>query len=157
MVTRRRIVVDSSVIIKWFKRGEEFEEEALRFRDDVLSETIRPIISEWVYLEVVRGLIKAGFPRGKVIQAYNTLKEMSDLVFIEVLPVSSLLDEAKNLEIELKLYASDAVNLAPAITLSLNMLSEDKHLHRKSVREFVEKRGLRIYRLKDLYPSVGIG
>ena len=143
--------MDSSVIVKWFKRGEEFEAEALRLRDEVLSGVITLVMSEWVYLEVVRGLVKARFPGDKITQAYNTLMEMADLGFIKVIPVSNLLGEAKELEIQLNLYASDAVNLAPALIESINMLSEDKHLLRRSVKDFLEKRGLKMSRLKDFY------
>ncbi|HIE18143.1 TPA: PIN domain-containing protein [Candidatus Bathyarchaeota archaeon] len=149
-----RIVVDSSVIVKWFKKGEESEKESLRLRDDVLSGTVNPIMSEWVYLEVMRGLVKAGFPEDKITQAYNTLREMTDLGFMEAVPVSILLEKAKELEIRLDLYASDAVNLAPALIKSVNMLSEDKHLLRGFVKDFMEKFGLKIFRLKDFYKII---
>ena len=148
-----RIAVDSSVIVKWFKKGEEFEEEALKFRDDVFSGSINAVISEWVYLEVVRGLVKIGLQEDMIDRAYDTLKEAAYLGFIEVIPVSNLLDEAKKLEIRLRLYASDAVNLATALKNSINMLSEDRHLHRKSVGDYLVKRGLRVFRLKDLYKT----
>ena len=148
-----RIAVDSSVIVKWFKKGEEFEEEALKFRDDVFSGSINAVISEWVYLEVVRGLVKIGLQENMIDRAYDTLKEAAYLGFIEVIPVSNLLDEAKKLEILLRLYASDAVNLATALKNSINMLSEDRHLHRKSVGDYLVKRGLRVFRLKDLYKT----
>ena len=146
-----RIAVDSSVIVKWFKKGEEFEKEALRLRDDVLSGTVRLVMSEWVYLEVARGLVKAGFPKDKIIQVYSTLKEMVDLGFIDAVPLSSLLEKAVELEVRLRLYASDAVNLASALISSASMLTEDKHLLRKSVKSFVEKLGLKVLRLKELY------
>jgi len=148
-----RIAVDSSVIVKWFKKGEEFEEEALKFRDDVFSGSINAVISEWGYLEVVRGLVKIGLQENMIGRAYNTLKEAAYLGFIEVIPVSNLLDEAKKLEVRLRLYASDAVNLATALKNSINMLSEDRHLHRKSVGDYLVKRGLRVFRLKDLYKT----
>ena len=148
-----RIAVDSSVIVKWFKKGEEFEEEALKFRDDVFSGSINAVISEWVYLEVVRGLVKIGLQENMIDRAYDTLKEAAYLGFIEVIPVSNLLDEAKKLEIRLRLYASDAVNLATALKNSINMLSEDRHLHCKSVGDYLVKRGLRVFRLKDLYKT----
>jgi len=148
-----RIAVDSSVIVKWFKKGEEFEEEALKFRDDVFSGSINAVISEWVYLEVVRGLVKIGLQENMIDRAYDTLKEAAYLGFIEVIPVSNLLDEAKKLEVRLRLYASDAVNLATALKNSINMLSEDRHLHRKSVGDYLVKRGLRVFRLKDLYKT----
>lgn len=148
-----KMAVDSSIIVKWFKKGEEFEEEALRIRSDVLSGVINLVISEWVYLEVVRGLVKVGLPEDSIVQAYNTLKEMVNLGFIEAVPISRLLDEAKELEIKLKLYTSDAVNLAPALVNSINMLSEDRHLLRESVRDFMEKLGLKILQLKNIYGS----
>lgn len=148
-----RIAVDSSVIVKWFKKGEEFEEEALKFRDDVFSGSINAVISEWGYLEVVRGLVKIGLQENMIGRAYNTLKEAAYLGFIEVIPVSNLLDEAKKLEVRLRLYASDAVNLATALKNSINMLSEDRHLHSKSVGDYLVKRGLRVFRLKDLYKT----
>ena len=62
-----------------------------------------------------------------------------------------LLDEAKELEIELNLYASDAVNLAPAIIYSIDMITEDKHLLRKSVKKFARKHGVNILTLKEYY------
>lgn len=147
------IAVDSSVIIKWFKRGEEYEREALRLRDDVLSGSITLVVSEWVFLEVVRGLVKAGFPRDRVVQAYDVLKEMANLGFIEVIPIHALLDKAKELIIELNLYASDAVNLASALVKRVNMVSEDKHLLRESVKNYVKKFGIDIVKLRELYPS----
>mgnify|MGYP001026922826 CR=1 FL=1 len=51
------ISVDASVIVKWFKKGEKYEQEALKLRDNVLSTAVSPILSEWVYLEVVRGFV----------------------------------------------------------------------------------------------------
>lgn len=148
-----RITLDSSVIVKWFKKGEEFEEEALKLRDDVLSGVVSPIISEWVYLEVIRALIKTGFPRVKVNEAYDTLRDMAEFGFIEVISVTSLLDKAKELMIELNLYASDAVNLSSALMSSTDILSEDKHLLRRPVRDFMRKAGLKVLRLTDIYPG----
>jgi len=45
-MVENKFVIDSSVIVKWFKKGEEFEEEALRLRDDVLSTIINLTICE---------------------------------------------------------------------------------------------------------------
>ena len=149
MITR--IAADSSIIVKWFKKGEEFEEEALRLRDDVLLGAIELVISEWVYLEVIRGLVKANFPKSRVAEAYSILKEMARLGFMEVVPVSRVLDKAVELEVQLKLYASDAVNLATALLYSVDLLSEDRHLLRDSVRNFMKRLGLRVLQLKDFY------
>ena len=146
--------VDSSIIVKWFKKGEEHEKEALKLRDDTLSAIVNPILSEWVYLEVVRALVKAKYPKAKIIQSYDTLKEMAELGFIRIIPISSLLEKAKDLEIETNLYASDAVNLSTAVLNSKDMLTEDKHLLQKSVKDFMEKLGLKINGLDEFYPAL---
>jgi predicted nucleic acid-binding protein len=60
-----RLVADSSVIVKLFKKGEAFEKEALKLQDDVIHSRITPVISEWALLEVVRGLKKASYRRAR--------------------------------------------------------------------------------------------
>lgn len=148
-----KICIDSSIIVKWFKKGEEHEREALKLRDETLSSTVNPIICEWAYLEVVRALVKAGYTKAKIIQAYKILKEMAELGFINTVPVHNLLEKAKDLEMELNLYASDAVNLATAVLNKKNMLTEDKHLLQENVRNYMEKLGLKVTRLKEFYPT----
>ena len=58
---------------------------------------------------------------------------------------------AKELEIRLKLYASDAIHLALAIEKSIDLLTEDRHLLREEIKDYMTKRGLKILRLSDLY------
>jgi len=41
-----RLVADSSVIVKLFKKGETFEKEALKLQGDVIHSRITPVISE---------------------------------------------------------------------------------------------------------------
>lgn len=144
--------LDSSVMVKWFKKGENQEKEALKLRDDVLAGIVAPIISEWVYLELVRALVKAEYPKVKIKQAYETLREMTDLGFIRAVSISSLLDKAKDLEVELRLYAADAVNLSVAVLNSVNLLTENRHLLQKSTKNFMEKLGLKIMKLEEFYP-----
>ena len=148
-----KICVDSSVVVKWFKKGGEYEGEALRLRDEVLSSRVSVTICEWVYLEVVRALVKAEYPKAKVVRAYEILKEMADLGFINTVPLHDILEKARDLEIELNLYSSDAVNLATAVLSSQNMLTEDKHLLRENVRNYLKKLSLKIVRLKEFYSS----
>jgi len=62
--------VDSSVLVKWFKKGEEFDEEATRLREEVLNGLITLTVSEWTLLEVARALMKVNFPREKVYESY---------------------------------------------------------------------------------------
>ena len=146
-----RIAADSCVIVKWFKGGEGSQEEALRLRDDVLSGSLSLIVSEWVYLEVIRGLSKVSYPRDKVSKAGKVLMEMADLGFLDVVPISSVLEESMNLIMDLNLYASDAVTLASALIKRVDLLSEDRHLLKDRVREAASERGIRILSLKEFY------
>ncbi len=90
-----------------------------------------------------------GLPDEKINEAYETLREMSELGFIGATPISQRLDEAKELEIRLRLYASDAVNLAPTLLNSIDILTEDRHLLRSSVKNFMEERGIKSYNSKN--------
>jgi predicted nucleic acid-binding protein len=50
-------------LVKWFKKGEEFDEEATRLREEVLNGSITLTVSERTLLEVARALMKVDFPR----------------------------------------------------------------------------------------------
>ncbi|MEM1848419.1 MAG: type II toxin-antitoxin system VapC family toxin [Thermofilaceae archaeon] len=151
--TPERLAVDSSVFVKWFKKGEEYEGEALQLFEDAVSGGLQLVCSEWALLEVARALQKAGFPPDKVEESYLLLKDLVGLGSIELVPVSEVLDLAKTLVVELNLYASDAVHLAAAITRSADLLTEDAHLLRREIIEYAGKRGLRVLQLKSLRES----
>jgi predicted nucleic acid-binding protein len=139
------------VVVKWFKKGEEFEEEALRLRREVLSSRVTVWVSELVPLEVCRALVKGGYPSGKVREAYATLNEMGELGFLKAVSTAALRDEAEELIVELKLFVADALSLAAAVVNSSDLLTEDKHLLRTDVRETMERKGLKLLRLEEAY------
>ena len=128
--------LDASVVAKWFKKGEELEREALSLRDKLLGSKIYGVTSEWLLLEVVRALVKANYPRDKIEAAYSTLKEITSLGFIEAVPIGKALDKAKEIEITLSLFASDAIYLATAIINHAILISEDKHLLNRDVANY---------------------
>ena len=142
-------VLDASVVAKWFKKGEEHESEALALRDEILGSRVKAFTSEWLVLEVVRALVKVHYPREKIEEAYSVLREITSLGFIEAVPIGLTLDKAKNIEIELSLFASDSVYLATAIVKKANLVTEDKHLLGKEVVEYARKEGVKIISLKE--------
>jgi len=149
----RSLTLDSSVVVKWFKKGEPFEEEALRLRQGVLSSSVSVSASELMPLEVCRALVKVGYPSEKVGEAYAALREMSELGFLRSIPTAASRDKAKDLIVELNLYVADALSLASAVLSSSNLLTEDRHLLKKEVKRFMEKNGLKTIRLKEAYPE----
>lgn len=137
-------------MVKWFKKGEEFEEEALGFRGEVLSSTIVTFSSELLPLEVCRALVKVGYPSEKVEEAYATLDEMAELGFLEFTSTAVLMKMAKDLIVRLNLHVADALSLATAIVKSSDLLTEDRHLLRKEVKKMMERRKLKVIRLGEL-------
>jgi len=142
------IAVDASIVVKWFKKGEAHEQQALKVREDIFTTRLHAVAPEWLFLEIVRALVKIDYPKNKIEEAYASLKEATSLDLIEVVPMSRSLDKAKEAEIELKLFASDAAYLATAITYSADFLTEDKHLLNKRVSTYAEKEGIRILTLE---------
>ena len=47
------------------------------------------------------------------------------------------------MEIRLKLYASDALHLVLAVEKSIDLLTEDRHLLRQEVKNYVSEKGLK--------------
>lgn len=142
------VVLDASVVVKWFKKGERAEEQALRVREEIFTTKAHAIAPEWLLLEVVRALVKIEYPGEKIEEAYSTLREAASLDLIEVIPIDRVLDRTKDVEIELRLYASDALYLATAITHQADLLTDDKHLLEPRVLEYAERQGIHIVSLK---------
>ncbi len=147
------LALDSSVVVKWFKKGEELEDEALRLRNEILSSGLKAVASELMPLEVCRALIKAGYEKGKVNEAYATLKELFEYGFIEPVSVKDVRDEAEELLSELGLHVIDAINLATAIVSSTSLLTEDRHLLKRKVKELMEREGLKVVSLREFIAS----
>jgi len=147
----KKLALDSSIVVKWFKKGEEFEREALRLKEEVLSSAVNMQACELMHLEICRGLVKAGYPEQKVDEAYLALKEMSDFGFLMLVPVTDLKDKAKELILKLNLYMADAISLAVAFISHVDLVTEDRHLLKQEVKVFLEKEGLKTIRLKELY------
>ena len=74
-----RLALDASVVVKWFKEGEERGAEALALRDRILDLKVSAVSSEWLLLEVARAMVRAGFPRGKVEGAYSARRPSHSL------------------------------------------------------------------------------
>ena len=144
------LALDASVVVKWFKEGERMEGEALALRDGILDGRVSALTSEWLLLEVVRAMVKAGFPREKIDGAFSALKEMVSLGFIEAVPVGEVMDEAKEIEVELSLFASDSVYLATAVKRNATLITEDRHLLRREVRDYAKDGGVGILSLGEM-------
>lgn len=138
-------------MVKWFKKGEQFEKEALQLRGDVLSSAIDALVPELMHLEVCRALVKVRYPYDKVEEAYVTLTEMTEPGFLRSVSTTVLKEKAKDLIMRQNLYVADALSLATAIVNYSNYLTEDKHLLKQKVNDIMKEQGLKIIRLSELY------
>ena len=144
------LALDASVVVKWFKEGERLEREALALRDGMLDGRTSALTSEWLPLEVVRAMVRVGFPGEKIDGAYSALKEIASLGFIEAVPVGEVLDEAKEIIVALSLFASDSVYLATAVKRNATLVTEDRHLLSRKVKDYAGKRGIKVMSLGEM-------
>jgi len=143
--------IDASVSVKWFKRGEPYEEEALYLLERIKSFEMICNANEWIILETVRGLVRASYPEEDIDRVYDNLIGLMDTKAIKRINVSEVLSLAKSIEKDLNLYAADAVHLATAIVTGSRVLwTEDKHLYKKKVKDFARNRRLDVLRLEKV-------
>jgi predicted nucleic acid-binding protein len=146
-----RECLDTSVIVKWFKEDEIYEDEAEYIRQSVLSLEKEFIINEWVLLEIVRALVKSGYTKKRLNDAIEYINGLINTGAIRVIPVAEVKDLAQTYEIDYKLYASDAVHLATAIHTSSNTFwVADKHFKKPKIVKMGIGYGVEIKDLSEL-------
>jgi len=151
------IVLDASVVVKWFKPQERFAAEAQWLLEQIGAFRIEAAASEWLSLEVVRGLKRAQqeLPEGAILDddihaAYNALESLFRSGALLEIPVSEVKMLTKNAEIALGLYAADALHLATAIYLGARWLvTDDHHLLTDRVRHYAMDAGVRVVTLPE--------
>ena len=63
--------IDASIIVKWFHKGEAFDTESHILLEKIIELEHDFVVNEWVLLEVVRALVKAGYTKQKVNNAFD--------------------------------------------------------------------------------------
>jgi len=141
--------IDSSVVVKWFKREEEHSVEACQLLERISEQDSEFCSSEWLILELIRALVKIDAPKDLLTESGTVLKNMFEIRALNKIAVSSeMVETAKDLIIELNLHAADAVHLASAIKTKSSVLwTEDEHFHKKAVLDYAKEYKLEIRRL----------
>ncbi len=143
--------LDTSVIVKWFKEDESFAEEAEILRKNIISLEKEFVINEYVLLEIVRALVKSGFSKMKINNAIEYMNGLVNTGAIRLIYVSEIRDLAQTFEIDYKLFASDAIQLATAIHTSANVFwVDDKHFKKTKIIELALGYGVEIKDLSEL-------
>jgi predicted nucleic acid-binding protein len=142
--------LDTSVIVKWFKEDEPYAEEAELLRKNIISLEKEFIINEYVLLEIVRALVKAGYTKKNINNAIEYMNGLINTGAIRLITVSEVRDLAQTFEIDHKLYASDALHLATAIHTSSNIFwADDKHFKKPKIVKMALGYGVEIQSLSE--------
>ncbi len=143
--------LDTSVVVKWFKEGEEYREQSLELRDRIINFDCEFAMSFYGIMELVRALVKSKYPRDKIEDSFQSMMDMYKIDALKSVGIEEVLYRAKDIAIELNLYAGDALHLASAIHQGCKIFwSEDKHHLKASTRKFMERYNIEIRSLSQI-------
>jgi len=144
--------LDTSVIVKWFREeDEERRKEALILRDRIINFDSEFVMSYYGLFELIRAMVKHNYPKERVEEAFQSLNDLYEIDALKNVRLEEVLFLVKEIEIELKLYASDALHLASAINHGCKIFwSEDQHHLKSKTKEYMQKFDVEVKSLKDV-------
>jgi len=123
------MILDASVIVKWFTR-EEKREEALRYREMFINDKIEIVVPDLILYEIGNALrYNPSFNDEDVRLAVRSL---IDLGINIIIPTTEILDMAINLAFKYDTTLYDSVYLALAEILNDTLVTADKNLYDKT-------------------------
>jgi predicted nucleic acid-binding protein len=126
-----KIVVDTSVFIKWFKsRDEELLREARKLLAEIESQSVEVHVPALLLYEV--GNILLLKTRLKLAALEEALDRMEKLPFVVAPPAAPLLKRAIRLGRQLRLTFYDASFLALAVELDCTLVTADSQLFERT-------------------------
>ena len=143
--------LDTSVVVKWFKEGEAYRDEALVLRDRLVDFDGEFVMSYYGVIELVRALVKTGFSREKIEDAFQSLVDLYEIGALKTVKIEEVLYLVKDIEVELNLYAADALHLASAIHHDCDVLwSVDEHFLKNKTKRFLKTRRVEVKHLSEI-------
>ena len=132
--------LDTSVIVKWFKEDEEHRKESLKLRERIINFESEFVMSYFGLFELVRALVKKNYPKEKIDESFQNIHDLYEIDALKNAKVEEALYLVKDIEIDLKLYAGDAIHLASAINHGCKVFwSEDHHHLKDKTRKYMQK------------------
>ena len=143
--------IDTSIIAKWFKKSEEQRAESLKLRQRVIDFDVEFVFSQYGVLELVRALVKDKYPREDIEDSYQSIHDLFEVNALSSVPIESVIPLVKDLEIDLNLYAGDALHLASAIDYACRIFwSADHHHLKEKTRNYMRKYNIEMKSLDDI-------
>ena len=90
--------------------------------------------SKLTLLELTRALVKVGETRDRIESSFEFVDELFRIGALGSIPIDEVIYLSRELEIDLNLYASDAIHVASAIQSQCKVLwsEDDHHTNKKS-------------------------
>lgn len=130
------IILDASVVVKWFSE-EEYTEKALEIRERIRSGEERVIVPDLLLYELANALKYN--PNFDVIDVGAALLSLFDMDLDIVTPLPEFINSAITIAFKYTITVYDAVYIALAKDLDFNFITADKRLsERVSDLDFVK-------------------
>ena len=143
--------LDTSCIVKWFKKDEEYHEQSLKLRERILNFETEFVMSYYGLLELIRALVKSKYPKEKIEESFQNMYDLYGIGALKNVRIEEVLYLAKNIEIELNLYASDALHVACAVHRGCRIFwSEDSHHLKEKTKEYMRTHNITVRTLKQI-------
>lgn len=137
--------LDTSVVVKWFREGEEYREHSLKLRSRIINYDCEFVHSFYGPMELVRALVKNKYPKNKIEDSFQSIMDLYKIEALKGVGIEEVLFRAKDIAIKLNLYAGDALHLASAVHHGCKIFwSEDKHHLKTSTRNFMDRYNIKI-------------
>jgi len=122
------LVLDASVIAKWFKY-EEGREKALEIRDNFISDQEQITFPDLLILELANLLrFSRIYNQADIIKAVESIENMDIDI---VVPTFEVIKDSVRMAVENDLTVYDAVYISLAESLGCDFITADEKLHQK--------------------------
>ena len=133
------------------QKNEEYYEESLKLRERILNFETEFVMSFYGPLGLIRALVKSKYPKEKVEESFQSINDLYGIDALKNVRIEEILYLAKDIEIELNLYASDALHVACAVYCGCRIFwSEDSHHLKEKTKEYMRTHNIMVRTLKQI-------
>lgn len=127
-MARKTLVLDASVIIKWFTQ-EEKREQAINLRENYINGEIEIVVPDLLLYEISNALrFNSNFQEEDIKEAIQSLFDMEISIIV---PVPEILQKTINIAYSKEITIYDALYIALAQIIDFDFITADEKLYEK--------------------------